>query len=284
MHNGSLHHFLEKHDDNLGVEHRLQFLQDIANGLQYLHYFSVVHGDLNCNNVLLDADYSARLADFGYASMVGNIPEALGYLQRSTARPGALRWSPPEQILSEETFMRTTKSDIYSFGCVALQVLSGKRPWSELQEEAAIVLRVAKGHKPGRPKSRMMDDSHWCLIQECWSPLEERPTAEVIKSAIQQFLNDGPRSPSLHDLIQSWSSQVDHGAEFLSSPSEVPAHGSSARFAQTLDDEHSISDTSSSYQPHEDEEYHTSLIAKRGRSTEVIVPSDDKHYYKRRRM
>ncbi|KAG6380398.1 hypothetical protein JVT61DRAFT_8516 [Boletus reticuloceps] len=58
----------------------------------------------------------------------------------------------------------------------------------------------------------MIDDSHWRLIQECWSTMEERPTAEVIKSVIRQFLNDGPRSPPLHDLIQSWSSQVDHGA------------------------------------------------------------------------
>ena len=73
------------------------------------------------NNVLLDADYTARLADFGYASLVGNIPEALAYLQRSTIRPGAIRWSAPEQVESDETFDRTTKSDIYSFGCIALQ-------------------------------------------------------------------------------------------------------------------------------------------------------------------
>ena len=102
-----------------------------------MHSFPVVHGDLNCvrqgrtsvsfssnirqNNVLLDGDYSARLADFGYASLVGNIPEALGYLQRSTARPGALRWIAPEQVDPEDTFNRTTKTDIYSFGCVALQ-------------------------------------------------------------------------------------------------------------------------------------------------------------------
>ncbi|KAF8125975.1 hypothetical protein EV363DRAFT_1349348, partial [Boletus edulis] len=157
----------------------------------------------------------------------GNIPEALGYLQRSTARPGALRWSAPEQILSEEAVNRTTKSDIYSFGCV----LTGKQPWSEISADGAVILRLAKGHKPGRPKSRMMDDSHWCLIRDCWSPMEERPTAEVIKSAIRQFLNDGPRSPPLHDLIQSCSSDHD-GAELLSPPSEVPAQGSSARFAQ----------------------------------------------------
>ena len=47
----------------------------------------------------LEGDYTARLADFGYASFkVGNIPEALAYLQRSTARPGALRWIAPEQV------------------------------------------------------------------------------------------------------------------------------------------------------------------------------------------
>lgn len=74
------------------------------------------------HNVLLDSDYTARLADFGYASLVGNIPEALRYLQRSTARPGALRWSAPDQVRSEGAFIRTPKSDIYSFGCVVFQV------------------------------------------------------------------------------------------------------------------------------------------------------------------
>ena len=73
--------------------------------------------------MLLDADYTVRLANFGYASLAGNVPEELTYLQpkRSTARPGALRWIAPEQVDSEETFNRTIKTDIYSFGCVALQ-------------------------------------------------------------------------------------------------------------------------------------------------------------------
>ncbi|KAF8547287.1 kinase-like protein [Imleria badia] len=201
MPNESLHHFLAKHDDNLTLEHRLQFLLDIANGLQYLHSFPIVHGDLNCNNVLLDADYTARLADFGYASLVGNIPEALSYLQRSTTRPGALRWIAPEQVDPEEVFTRTTKSDIYSFGCVVLQVLSGKQPWSEVQEDCAVVLRLAKGHKPGRPATRMMDDFHWSLIQDCWSRIEERPPVEVIIPTIQQFLSRCPQLPPLRDLL-----------------------------------------------------------------------------------
>ena len=73
--------------------------------------------------MLVDADYTVRLADFGYASLVGNIPEALTYLQRSTKTSGALRWTAPEQVDAEEKgeFNRTTKTDIYSFGCVAVE-------------------------------------------------------------------------------------------------------------------------------------------------------------------
>ena len=192
--------------------------------------------------MLLDGDYTARLADFGYASLVGKIPEALAYLQRSTTRPGALRWIAPEQVDLEKAFNRTTKTDIYSFGCVtlqgslldsdaklmliSLQILSGKQPWSDVREDAAVVLRLAKGHKPGRPESRTLNDSHWDLIQDCWLAMEERPTTELIISTIQQFLNSCPRSPPLCDLLRSWSGQADLVAESLSL-SQAPTRGSS---------------------------------------------------------
>ena len=71
--------------------------------------------------MLIDADRTARLVDFGFASLVGDIPDALNYLERSTTRPGALRWAAPEQVLSDDGFKLTTKSDIYSFGCISLQ-------------------------------------------------------------------------------------------------------------------------------------------------------------------
>ncbi|KAI9568799.1 kinase-like domain-containing protein [Boletus coccyginus] len=209
MSNDTLQNFLAMHDDNLGVVHRLQFLLDVANGLQYLHSLSVVHGDLSCNNVLLDGDYTARLGDFGYASLVGNIPEVLTYLRRSTTRPGALRWIAPEQIDLENTFIRTTKSDIYSFGCVGLQVLSGKQPWSEVREEAAVVLRIARGYKPGRPASRPVDDLHWELIERCWLPIEERPAAETIVTFIQWFLSSYlPFQPLRDIMIMSDNSSI----------------------------------------------------------------------------
>ena len=203
--------------------------------------------------MLLDGDYTARLADFGYASLVGKIPEALAYLQRSTTRPGALRWIAPEQVDLEKAFNRTTKTDIYSFGCVtlqgssldsdprlmliSLQVLSGKQPWSDVREDAAVVLHLAKGHKPDRPECRMLDDSHWDLIQHCWSPMEERPAAEEIISRIQQFLAYCPQCPPLCDLLRSWSGRADLEAESSSLLSQGPAKGSSTHVSQVASDE-----------------------------------------------
>ena len=166
--------------------------------------------------MLLDADYTACLADFGYASLMGDISEALTHLHRSTTRPGALRWVAPEQI-DQTVLNRTTKSDIYSFGCIALQgslldanahpmlmflqVLSGKQPWSEVREDAAIVVRLADGKNPGRPESRRIDDSHWNLIQRCWSPVAQRPAADRIISTIERFLSVFSRPP--HDMPTS---------------------------------------------------------------------------------
>ena len=199
--------------------------------------------------MLLDANYTARLVDFGYASLVGNIPEALTYLQRSTTRPGALRWIAPEQVDPEEMVNRTTKTDIYSFGCVALQgssltdseinlmltslqVFSGKQPWSEVRGDSAIVLRLAKGHKPGRPESQTLNDSHWDLIQDCWSEIEKRPAVEAIIPTIEQLLSHCPQFPLLCDFLPAWSSEADLGAEPSPSVSQASTEGSGSHATQ----------------------------------------------------
>jgi len=169
-------------------------------------------------NVLLDANNTARLTDFGFASLIGDIPEALTYLQWSSMQHGAVRWAAPEQVLSEQILDRTTKSDIWSFGCISLQesllnmtsgpflilsqVLSGKRPWSEVQGDICIGLLLTQGQKPRRPESLAIANQHWDLIQQCWSSVQDRPPADSIITSIEAFLIDSqfstaPSSPML---------------------------------------------------------------------------------------
>ncbi|KAF8552042.1 kinase-like protein [Imleria badia] len=204
MPNGTLQDFLLKYDDKLKVADRLQLLLGVTSGLEYLHSLSIVHGDLTCNSVLLDDKHNARLTDFGYASLVGEIPEALAYLQASTVRPGTVRWAAPEYFSNpEEAFHCTIKSDIYSFGSVALQVLSGKPPWSEFRRNAVVVLHLAKGHKPRRPQSHPIDDQHWEFIEHCWSPVRERPSAKYLASSILDFLRSYPHPQLFCSMLVS---------------------------------------------------------------------------------
>ena len=89
------------------------------------------------------------------------------------------------------------------------------------------MLRLWMGHKPGRPESRTLNDSHWNLIQDCWSQMEERPAAEAIIYSIQQFLAYCPQPPPLCYLLQSSSGRAHLSAESSSSLSHGPAKGSS---------------------------------------------------------
>ncbi|KAF8837190.1 kinase-like protein [Paxillus ammoniavirescens] len=204
MSNGTLQKFLEAHDNKLAIAHRFELLLGIAEGLLYLHTFPIIHGDLNSNNVLVDETFTACLADFGYASVVGEIEKNLAYLQVSKQRPGAVRWAAPEQFPEdpEKPWQPTPLTDIYSFGNI---VLSGEQPWSEVQSDVVVMLNLAKGINPGRPQSRPIDNGHWGFIERCWLPIHGRPAAIGIVSELQHLLDTShhPHLPLRKHLVFS---------------------------------------------------------------------------------
>jgi len=223
------------------------------------------------NNVLLDADNTARLTDFGFASLVGDIPEALTYLQMSTIQPGAMRWAAPEHVLAENAFDMTTKSDIYSFGCIGLQesllnmttgpifilsqALSGKQPWSEVRRDPQIVLLLGRGQKPGRPESRAIADQHWDFIQQCWSSAQDRPPTDSIITSIEMFLNS-ERGTDRTNRTQSDSVTLKNLSLVPLDP--VPIDGPDGRFGllpSDEDDSSSLLQTNVEQQPEVDTEH-----------------------------
>ncbi|KAF8843871.1 kinase-like protein [Paxillus ammoniavirescens] len=191
MPNGTLQRFLDKRDGKLAIAQGLELLLGIASGLIYLHSYPIIHGDLNSNNVLIDKTFSARLAGFCHASVVGQRERILAYPQESKQCQVAVRWAAPELVPQEleKTCEPTPLSDIYSFGNIALQVLSGKQPWSETKIDDDVLSQLAKGVNPGRPQSRPIDDGHWEFIQQCWLPVQERPPAIDLVPKLQHFLD-----------------------------------------------------------------------------------------------
>ncbi|XP_047337669.1 probable receptor-like protein kinase At1g80640 [Impatiens glandulifera] len=121
MQNGSLDTQLhgQSRGSALSWNHRLKIALDIARGLEYLHEHcspSVIHRDLKSSNILLDANFNAKLSDFGLALTDGT--------QNHVKLSGTLGYVAPEYLLDGKL---TDKSDVYAFGVVLLELLLGKK-------------------------------------------------------------------------------------------------------------------------------------------------------------
>jgi len=109
--------------------------------------------------------------------MLGDLQTGSTYLAASAMYPGAVRWTAPEFLLSDDV-QPTTLSDIYSLGSIMLQVLSGKVPWHEIKREVIIIQEIQQGNIPRCPSHSPLVGELWPFIRECWSlSPASRPTA-----------------------------------------------------------------------------------------------------------
>ncbi|XP_066397835.1 putative cysteine-rich receptor-like protein kinase 20 isoform X2 [Miscanthus floridulus] len=125
MHNKSLDFFIFDGDKGKALtwERRFRIIDGVAQGLLYLHKHSrlrVIHRDLKASNILLDRDMNPKISDFGMARIFcSNVTEA-----NTTRVVGTHGYIAPEYA-SEGLF--SIKSDVFSFGVLLLEIISGKR-------------------------------------------------------------------------------------------------------------------------------------------------------------
>ncbi|KAG1747873.1 kinase-like domain-containing protein [Suillus paluster] len=181
--NGMLTGFLERQQD-MSCQDRFSLLNDIVLGLQYLHSKSIVHGDLTGSNVLIYGNGRACLADFGLSTI---ILEFIGTSYFTSSIKGNIRWAAaelfevPEDDEEEDEaspVSLSTECDIYSFGSITLQVLTGKVPYYNVKKDNVVLGQVIRGKKPEPPKESRIEPAHWEFIKRCWSPRINRPSVE----------------------------------------------------------------------------------------------------------
>ncbi|CAH8279073.1 unnamed protein product [Arabidopsis lyrata] len=123
--NGSLKDSLSgKSGIRLDWTRRLKIALSSGKGLAYLHELAdppIIHRDIKSNNILLDENLTAKVADFGLSKLVGD-PEKTHV---TTQVKGTMGYLDPEYYMTNQL---TEKSDVYGFGVVMLELLTGRSP------------------------------------------------------------------------------------------------------------------------------------------------------------
>jgi len=135
----------------LGVRERVQLFLQVCAAVSYAHQHLIVHRDLKPNNILVTADGSVKLLDFGIAKLLeaeANTAVAEANATATTLRAMTLDYASPEQVSGAHV---TTVSDVYSLGVVLYRLLTGKSPYAVRSNDAARMAEILSDATPTRP-------------------------------------------------------------------------------------------------------------------------------------
>ena len=179
-------------NSNLSVQKKVSILHDTASGLDFLHGQTpaVVHRDLTANNVLLDSQQRAKIADFGNSRIIdldpGATPETL------TSLPGTLVYMPPEAQGTEGSSVAYDPSlDVFSFGHLSL--------FTVIQTPVPLLPPTYHDHSTGKVHGRSEVRRREKFIEEVKNLFSENHSLVLM---IKQCLHNNPaQRPHTGDLI-----------------------------------------------------------------------------------
>ncbi|GMJ02598.1 hypothetical protein like AT5G43020 [Hibiscus trionum] len=172
----------------------LKIAEDVAQGLAYIHQaWRLVHGNLKSSNVLLGPDFEACLTDYCLAALAASST-------LTDQDPDSIACKPPETRGSGSTHQATSKSDVYAFGVLLLELLTGKSPSKHpvlAPDEMVHWLRSSR-EDDGVDKERL-----GMLLEvavACLSCSEQRPTMWQVLKMLQEIkeavvMEDGELDP-----------------------------------------------------------------------------------------
>ena len=160
-------------EDEMVIQvYALQMLE----GLAYLHQSGVAHCDIKPENILLDHNGVIKFVDFGAAKVIatsrktfgssnsGSLPNA--GVNKLNSMAGTPMYMSPE-VITGSPIKKNGVVDIWSLGCCVLEMATGRRPWSNLDNEWAIMYHIAAGHQPQLPSPDQLSLAGRNFVTRC---------------------------------------------------------------------------------------------------------------------
>src|SRR6059036_3209434 len=127
------------------VEDALKYALEIGDALHEAHSKGIVHRDIKCENIMVNSKNQIKVMDFGLAKLKGSLK-----LTKTSSTVGTLAYMAPEQIQGGEVDAR---SDIFSFGIVLYEMLTGHTPFRG-EHDAAMMYSILNEEPESVQKSR----------------------------------------------------------------------------------------------------------------------------------
>ncbi|CAA6661876.1 unnamed protein product [Spirodela intermedia] len=192
---GSLHSHLHSGDSAAGEvlswRERFDIVAGIAKGLAHLHRCSIIHYNVKSSNVLIDGAGEAKVGDYGLAKL---LPMLDRYVLSSKVQ-SALGYVAPE--LASHRAKITDKCDVYGFGVLVLEIVTGRKPVEYADDDVVVLSDVARG---ALEEGRVVEVVDWRLKGRF--PPEE--AAPLVKLGLICTSHVPSNRPEMAEVVGCW--------------------------------------------------------------------------------
>ncbi|KAF6157427.1 hypothetical protein GIB67_004365 [Kingdonia uniflora] len=232
------------HDDCGGLiewETRFKIALGVAEGPSYLHHDcvpAILHRDVKAHNILLGERYEACLADFGLARLV---EDSNGSFSANPQFAGSYGYIAPEYACMLKI---TEKSDVYSYGVVLLEIITGKKPVDPSFPDGQHIVQWVRDHLKNKKDPVQILDSKLhsrpdSQIQEMLQALgisllcasnraDDRPTMKDVAALLREIRHEPVNgNDSLQSTSKSWKKSEEASYSSSVSPAQLFLQGSS---------------------------------------------------------
>ncbi|XP_028913244.1 RAF proto-oncogene serine/threonine-protein kinase isoform X7 [Ornithorhynchus anatinus] len=199
----SLYKHLHVQETKFQMFQLIDIARQTAQGMDYLHAKNIIHRDMKSNNIFLHEGLTVKIGDFGLATVKSRWSGS----QQVEQPTGSILWMAPEVIRMQDNNPFSFQSDVYSYGIVLYELMTGELPYSHINNRDQIIFMVGRGYaSPDLSKLyKNCPKAMKRLVADCVKKVkEERPLFPQILSSIELLQHSLPKinrsasEPSLH--------------------------------------------------------------------------------------